>query len=234
MSDEHERVQSLLAAYVLGAVPEDEIPAIRAHILSCETCFREADSYEPALAGLTALAAPEELPDGFADRVVAAARDPFESASEPAGDRSSHRRRVPRLARLGAAAAIVTFLVAGVALFETVSTRDRYERALAAIVAGGDSFELAGAGGAEGVIAESSTGSVLVAVDLGEAPADHDYQLWLMKDGEPVPAETFDVSDGVVLVESRHGLDGFDGAAITVEPEGGSQAPTTEPVLVSS
>jgi hypothetical protein len=99
---------------------------------------------------------------------------------------------------------------------------------------GGDRFALVGAGGAEGLVAGTSGGSVLVAVDLGEAPADHDYQLWLMKDGEPVPAETFDVSNGLVLVESRHSLDGFDGAAITVEPEGGSQAPTTEPVLVSS
>ena len=233
MNDDHEHVQPLLAAYVLGAVPEDEIPGIRAHILSCEACFSEADSYAPALEGLTALTEPATLPDGFADRVVAAARGPLEDASDRHRAGRGSRHFLPRFAPLAAAAAIVALVAVGVALFDTASTRDRYERALAAIVTGDSSFQLGGAGGAEGVIAGSSNGSVLVAVDLGEAPAGHDYQLWLMKDGKPVPAETFDVSNGMVLVESSRSLDGYDGAAITVEPDGGSPAPTTDPVLVS-
>lgn len=84
------------------------------------------------------------------------------------------------------------------------------------------------------MVASTSDGSVLVAVDLGEAPENRDYQLWLMKEGTPTPGDTFDVSGSVVIVESKHDLSEFDGAAVTVEPEGGSEAPTTEPVLSSS
>lgn len=226
MSDVHGEIQTLMAAYALGAVPEEEIPAIRAHILSCEECFAEAESYSETLAALSMAATEAPLPEGFADRVL-------EQALGNAAPAAPARRRFrwsPGIALAGAALSLL-LVATGVALFGAIEDRNRYEQVIAAIVHDRGAIELNGVGGAEGVISQTDDGAVLVAVNLGDAPADSDYQLWLMKDGVPTAAETFDVNDGVVIVESAHDLEDYDGAAVTVEPEGGSQQPTTEPVI---
>lgn len=231
MSEVHENISSLIAAYAMGAVPEDEIPPIRAHILTCERCFRDAESFARDAAALSELVEPVALPKGFEDRVLARVRS---ADAAPVRKRWSWARvRGPLLA--GAAALVAAIVViAGISFYETVESQRQYQQIVAALVRDDDSFSLKGAGGAQAVVASTSEGSLLAAVDLGEAPEDRDYQLWLMKDGVPTPADTFDVSGTVVVVESEQDLSGFDGAAVTVEPEGGSKSPTTDPVLTSS
>lgn len=225
MSNVHEEIQSVMAAYALGAVPDEEIPAIRAHILSCEECFAEAESYADTLAALSMAAGDVPLPAGFADRVI---QQVTEESSQAAP--ITKRRWSPALV-FAAAALTLLFVATGVALFDAVDDRDRYQDVIAALVHDPDAIELSGPGGAEAIVSQTDRGAVLVAVDLGEAPPGRVYQLWLMKDGVPTAAETFDVENGVVIVESAHDLDGFDGAAVTVEPEGGSEQPTTQPVI---
>ena len=234
MSDIHEDISSVLAAYVMSAVPEEEVPAIRAHILSCEKCFEEAERYTAALAVLPEAIESEPLPAGFADRVMA------EAASEESGrERATEprRRRFPSLRWVlvgaGATALVVALVVMAASLVSTNSQLEEYERAVAAVAHDPDARTLEGAGGAEGVLATTDDGSVLVVADLGEAPSNRDYQLWLIEDGVPVPAETFDVEGSVVVVDSAHSFDEDDQAAVTVEPEGGSQEPSTDPVLSS-
>jgi anti-sigma-K factor RskA len=54
-------------------------------------------------------------------------------------------------------------------------------------------------------------------------------------DGEtPVSAGVFDSSDGLAIVEAERSVEGYDGAAITIEPEGGSAEPTTTPIMQSA
>jgi anti-sigma-K factor RskA len=232
MSEVHDNISSLIAAYAIGAVPEDEIPAIRAHIISCEECFAEAESYATSLAALADLVEPVPLPKGFEDRVLSSIRQDTAGQGAAAPRRSARRRRawlVP-----GLAAAVAGLVAVAVISFVRVSTvQDQYREVVAALVNDSNTLTLHGPGGAEGAIASTANGSVLVALDLGEAPAAHDYQLWLMRDGTPVPADTFDAHDSIVIVESDERLDGFDGAAVTVEPDGGSEQPTTDPVLSS-
>jgi anti-sigma-K factor RskA len=182
-------------------------------------------------AGLAELVEPVPLPEGFEETILTKVRAERPETSAPR-ERRWWRARRPLIA--GAAAVLV-----GVLGFTTVSyvgsrARQRqYQETVAALVHDPDAFTLTGAGGAEAVLASTSTGSVLVAVDLGEAPAGRDYQLWLMKDGTPSSAGTFDVSDSVVIIEYDDPISGYDGAAVTVEPDGGSDAPTTDPVLSS-
>lgn len=233
MSNVHDEIQSLMAAYALGAVPDEEIPAIRAHILSCEECFAEAESYADTLAALSIAVGEAPLPAGFADRVLEQATGgSTEVAPASKRRRSAAPERRWSLGIVFAAAALTLLFVAtGVALLDAVDDRDRYREVIASMVHDHDAIELTGPGGAEAIVSQTDGGAVLVAVDLGEAPPDRDYQLWLMKDGVPTAAETFDVENGIVIVESAHDLDGFDGAAVTVEPEGGSEQPTTQPVI---
>lgn len=235
MSDIHGEIRSLLAAYVMDAVPAEEIPAIRAHILSCEECFQEADGYAESLAALAASADPSPLPAGFADRVVQAAIGPSEQETTPANAGRADLARPPWFRRValstGAAFVVVVVAVAGVSLVNSLQREREYERIVASLIQEEGALHLEGPGGAAAVIAPTEGGSTLVALDLGEAPEGSDYQLWLMKDGVPTPSETFDVSGSIVIVDSVDALDSYDGAAITVEPDGGSTQPTTEPVL---
>ncbi len=231
MSDVHENIRSLIAAYAIGAVPEDEIPPIRAHILTCEECFNEAEDFARGVAVLSELVEPVPLPKGFEARVM---QQVHGRDAAPLRRRLSWAKlRTPLLA--GAAVLLgALVVVTGISFYGSLERQRQYQEIVAALVRDGDSFSLRGAGGAEAVVADTAEGSVLAAVDLGEAPQDRDYQLWLIKDGVPTPADTFDVGGTVVIVESQHDISGFDGAAVTVEPEGGSDAPTTEPVLTSS
>lgn len=230
MTDVHDEIRSLLAAYVMDAVPAEEIPAIRAHILSCEECFAEAESYAEALTGLAASVAPAPMPPGFSERVLAAARGPVE-APAPAPRRSFRLRR----ALIGGAVALMTLTLAvtSVSLVRSLDRQHRYENALAALLRDEDALTLSGPGGAVAVVASSGERATLVALNLGEAPTGSDYQLWLMKDGVPTPSETFDATDSIIIIDSVEDLAGYDGAAITVEPDGGSPQPTTEPILSS-
>lgn len=79
---------------------------------------------------------------------------------------------------------------------------------------------------------------VLHAFNLKPAAAGRAYQLWLIKDGKPVPSRVFnaDADDhglvwGIELPENTKGVTAL---AITDEPAGGSPQPTTTPFLVGS
>jgi anti-sigma-K factor RskA len=75
--------------------------------------------------------------------------------------------------------------------------------------------------------------AVLHAFRLPPVPEGRVYQLWLMRDGRPVPSETFSPGAGggsLVLPFAVPG-GGFSAAAVTIEPAGGSPAPTSAVLL---
>jgi hypothetical protein len=79
---------------------------------------------------------------------------------------------------------------------------------------------------------------LLHAYRLPPAPAGRVYQLWLIRDGKPVPSNVF-TSDAqgrsvVTGIELPASIEGVSAVAITEEPEGGSLAPTTQPFLVGA
>jgi anti-sigma-K factor RskA len=73
--------------------------------------------------------------------------------------------------------------------------------------------------------------ALLVAEGLPELDPDRVYQLWAMRDGVPYPSTLARPDDGVVQVLAENYRRG-DGLALSVEPSGGSVAPTTSPLLV--
>lgn len=70
---------------------------------------------------------------------------------------------------------------------------------------------------------------------LKPVPNGQEYQLWFIKDGKPVPSVTFKPGPGGrATIERIPVPEGgvLSAAAVTVEPAGGSQQPTSTPVLV--
>jgi anti-sigma-K factor RskA len=65
-------------------------------------------------------------------------------------------------------------------------------------------------------------------------PDDLTYQVWAITDGAPVGLGIFDAEeDGTATTEMETDLSGVDTVAITVEPAGGSDLPTTDPLLAA-
>jgi hypothetical protein len=99
---------------------------------------------------------------------------------------------------------------------------------------------LDGQPGAQGnvsfVTVPDSDQAVLVA-ELPDLPADQQYQLWLIRDGQPQSAGVFSPAEGDqqarLLLTLPRDADSFL-VGITVEPYGGSPAPTTTPIFLGT
>lgn len=77
--------------------------------------------------------------------------------------------------------------------------------------------------------------AVLVVSGLAPLPPERDYQLWFLREGQPVGSAVFDVhqsGEGQLVVRAPRQLGHYDLAAITPEPAGGSAGPTG-PIMVA-
>lgn len=233
----HEELQSLVAAYVLGAVPADEVGLVRNHILTCDECMVEADQYSCALDSLALAVEPVAVPAGFSERVLAQIGPPAEAKA--AAIKNARRSWVPEwlqgrgLALAGGMAALVLLGVLASGYVQTRQDLIRTEDVLSAIVHSGDGIELRGNSGAAAELVPTNGGAVMAVAGLPEAPGSHVYQLWYMKDGQPVSVGTFETRDSVVVMNIAESFDDYEDAAVTIEPSGGSQQPTSDPVIAS-
>jgi anti-sigma-K factor RskA len=220
----HDEIKSLIAPYSLGAVSADEERTIRAHLVSCDECTSEADTYSAATDTLARTVMPVSLPEGFTERVLSRIAEEAPVAA-PARKR---RWTVPALAAASLILA-VTVAILGYLFVDAQSDLDLERRVTAALLRE-DGLKLAG-DGAVGAVVPAEEGSVFVVEGLEDIPEERTYQLWLFEGETPVSGGTFEVEDGRAVLETDRSLEGFSGAAVTIEPEGGSPGPTTDPIL---
>jgi hypothetical protein len=140
------------------------------------------------------------------------------------------------------AALIVAIVVLSVALVDARHDADFNRRVLTAMVHGEDGIDLRGEGAVARIV-PTAQGSILAAAGLPAAPSGHTYQLWVMRGNctpgavgacEITSAGTFDVTDGIGILETPTSLEGVDRAAVTVEVAGGADQPTSDPVMDSA
>ena len=84
-------------------------------------------------------------------------------------------------------------------------------------------------------VAPDSSIAVLAVNGFQPLPSQQTYEFWLIRNGQALPAGTFNVSaggSGRILVQSSEPLGQFDQAGITVEKAGGTQTPTLEALVV--
>ena len=80
-------------------------------------------------------------------------------------------------------------------------------------------------------------GVLLLASNLPPVPSGKTYEMWLIpKGGAPIPAGLFqsDAQGNVLYVMNGAVAPATSAVAVSVEPEAGSQAPTTTPIIVAS
>jgi len=238
MDRPHEEYKDLVAAYVLGAIPPEELAEAAHHIASCTTCLEEAKSHSDVIDELALTIDPAPLPAGFADGVLALAqrREPAPSETpEPAGAQVRPFRpfRRPALSGILAAAAAVIIGVLGAGFLDARSDLQRSRQVISALTAE-RGLALTGTGGSEGHMVPTENGALFAAVGLPEPPAGRTYQLWALQNEGPLSLGTFGVEDGEAVVRIEDPVEGVDGMAVTVEPEGGSEQPSTDPVMRSA
>ena len=233
MNGTHEEVKDLIASYVLGAVPQEEVPMIRSHILSCEECMQEAENYSGVTSSLALAVDPVSLPEGFAERTMAKIAD-----ERPLVATAPSRPRKWSLGwALSSAALVVVIALLSFALLQSRSQVSNNEQIVAALLEE-DGVSLQGSG--VGRLVATEDGTKFVAKGLDPAPEGNVYQLWKMSEGCPdggadctiESGGTFEVQDGLVVVDVEGSLSDFEEAAVTIEKTEESQ-PTTDPVMAS-
>ena len=237
----HEDFKDTGAAYLLGALPVDEHAAYEAHLAECPECRHEVDHLAPAVHVLPSSVEPLAPPASLRARIMAEVEREAEllAAAGPQADRPpprSRRRswalpRLPRpaLARIAVAATLLAVGVAGGLAAAGLVGDDAHT-----VVATVDERR---ASGAEVEIEVADGDSVmLVARGLPAPPRDRVYQVWLKRPGqppEPTSALFAPSSDGTATATVPGSVDDVEQVLVTDEPTGGSDVPTTDPLLVA-
>lgn len=134
---------------------------------------------------------------------------------------------------LAAAAAAVVLLVGGVAIGQAIRTPDPVSSLVYASDVRTQTASLADGTRATLLWSMEQGEAAFVFEGLAALDAQQVYQAWLMPaDGDPIPAGTFAGGDGSVVHELDGTLTQGEAVAITVEPAGGSEQPTTQPLLM--
>ncbi len=229
-------IHELTAAYALDALDADDRASYEAHLPGCGRCRDELAAFwetTEALAVATAGPAPREE---LRARILESARAerqtvvPFEPR---------HRRLVPVL---GAAAAIAAAAAIGIGLYAVSVSNDLDEAQSAlvesqraqAVLADPGSRDVALAEGDGRLVVGANGDAVLVLDTVEPAPSGKTYEAWIIEGDAPRPAGLFPGSDGqdVVLIDGTVAPGAV--VAVTVESAGGSDAPTTPPIVASN
>jgi hypothetical protein len=223
MSQVQEEASLFGAAGTPGAGQGDTATAVR------EDDEREVGSYPPApsvsATAPAATPAPEATPPAASSPVQA----PRGSAAPVHGDGAGPRRSgflaaLRNPARATALAAVIVALVVAGVLFTGGEATER--------VPG----QVLGAGGPGASVAMVTSGDEhrLEVRGLQPAGSGRAYQVWL-RTGDEAPKPTkvlFDVDDqGRAQATIEGDMSGVDDVLVTAEPDGGSPAPTSDPVL---
>lgn len=220
----------LAAAFALDALDEAERIEFEAHYPTCEICRIEVDQFRETAASLAAAAAtppPARLQRAILEEVSRTRQE--SPVLAPVVSLDARRRR--RMSLLASAAAVAV-LVAGAALLvrDGASPVEEVLASPDAVVTTLDPTPDGPAGTFQVVWSPERDRVAVIANDLPDPGPGQVYELWAIVDDTPVPAGLFTPADGSLRAAAD--IDDVDAVAwgVTVEPAGGSDAPTT-PVL---
>jgi anti-sigma-K factor RskA len=221
-----EHVDELIYGQAVHALSSDEEEQVALHVAECDRCrrqLREAEAVAASLAYAVPAVAP---PPDLRDRVLAAVEPVVEAP--PAGQHATEPLRRPsrpawwpRVAAVAVpvmAAAIIGMLVWNVSLRGDLSS-----------LRGQLYHDSAGNLSGVGNVIVSPDGQATLFASVGEAPAGKTYEAWVIRGKVALPAGLFQGGGTLKLTLTRPAKPG-DVIAITVEPAGGTKAPTTTPI----
>jgi anti-sigma-K factor RskA len=250
---EHEHALELMPGYALGSLSSAENRLVERHTAACPACAHLLQQYQATVGDLPEAIVMVDPPADLRTRILARAAAGREGATDGAG---AHRPARPaaaapaarswreRLAALFsgqagalalAGAALIAVLALANALLWMRLNRDESGSTLRTVALQAEPA----APGATGTLVISLDGAhgTLVVDGLPALAEDQQYQLWLIDDSGRTSGGVFSVSPegyGSVWIDSPRPLASYQSVGITVEPSGGSPAPTGDKVLGGS
>ncbi len=232
----HERWRDDVGSYLLGALPPDEIEGFEAHMRECPECRRDVEELRVAADALPMSVPVVAPPPALKGRIMAVVESEAQllAAAGREADVPSPAARAPRRERrwgaflfrpgVALACAAVLLVLGGVGG--------------ALLARGGDDTRTVAAqtepDGADVQLEIGDDGATLVARGMPAPPSGRIYQVWLKRPGQdPQPTSVlWSVrGDGSADVAVPGSLDGIEAVLVTDEPPGGSDAPTSMPVI---
>ena len=239
----HSEMEGLYELYVLGTLEYEAAVEIDGHLAEdCEHCREQVRRAVYTTAALAYLAEEQQVPAGVRERLLAGVR--------PRGAGSSSERGRWFWALPALIAACVALVVVGLfansriartheQLAQVVSERNELRTALEVLSRTETKtvqYGRADAAPHGRVLVNPSGKVVIVGSEMPTLAAGKTFELWLVPaKGNPVPAGLFhpDAQGGFVhLTDASINAATVAAVAVSVEPEGGSTAPTTKPFLI--
>ncbi len=238
--DQHTDFQENLAAYALGALDPDETAALEAHLQTCETCRAELADYQQVSDGLLSALPPR--PPSVSVRRSLQKQLAAQSKRERAGFNWSTGQLVFG-ALMVALIALNLFTVYQLyTLRQEQAEMDRQrasEQTAISMLAYPSTQTLAFAenGVSGSLLVDKQRNLVAVfAWNLANPPAGKVYEMWLMDANGDRTSGGFLVPEAnypfvMAVVHPSQPLTNFTGLGVTLEPAGGSPAPTSPRVF---
>jgi anti-sigma-K factor RskA len=235
MNESHQRWNDEVAAYMLGALDPAEAAELERHLEGCERCRERVRWLEPAVRLLPEEVERVEPPAPLRERVMAEVRADAAEAGAPERATRAGRRSGGWLSRFGGGAfgwrplaglAVMVLALVAVASYEIGDGGSE----------GGGAAQVYTAGKAPGItaemVAEEEGGGTLRLANVHRVPEEKVLEAWVQREGtvEPVPALFVPDREGnaSTMIED---MDGVEVVMVTFEPKGGSDAPTSKPIV---
>ncbi len=225
-ADESQR--ELLSAYALGALEEPEAAALESHLDGCDACRTHLRWLQAAVDALPASVdqlrpSPSVRAAILAEVNADAAAPPEPEARLARPSRPGWRGLLLRPATGFAAAALV---VAGVVGYEIGKPSEPMHTTIQA-----NATSAAAPGTVSASLDRVDGSGTLVVSRLPALPDGRVYEVWVQRDGSMEPESTFVLRRDGSQDAAVRDLDGASAVLVTQEPRGGSEAPTTAPLL---
>lgn len=234
---DHTYFEDLLPAYALGSLETEEDFKLAEHLGDCPDCRIELAGYRNIVAELPQAMVEVDPPAELKEKIMARARgagndDSHEPISSLWQTISTIFHQLPTLA----IASLLLIMVLGLSNLALLARQGQTRMAdgsnLQTIHLTGTEYSPDGTGLL--VISRDGEYGTLVVDGLPELDSNQQYQLWLIRDGERSTGGVFSVGDdgyGSLVVASDKPLVFYDSYGITIEPTGGSPAPSGDKVL---
>jgi anti-sigma-K factor RskA len=233
-----EHVYDLLPAYALNSLDEEEKIIVAAHLVDCEKCQLELESYQQVVAELPLAMKTRQPPTHLKTAIFDQLAEYRQKADSRSQESWFDRLRSIFLSTApvwGAASLVLVLvlLVSNLYLLNSLRTHQAtQQKDLTTVALAATDYSPQ----AVGMLVISGDGEygVLVVDHLPVLNETQQYQLWLIYNGQRTSGGVFSVNDegyGSLLVTSEQPLSSYPAFGITIEPAGGSPGPTGEKVL---
>lgn len=230
-------VTDLIPAYTLGALEPDEVDAVERHLAHCDACSAEARLSARVGDELLLAAPPHSAPPQVRERLLAQVRALHaETTNQDAPSPPPEPDVAPRSSH--------PIMRAWRAAFGHADADTEADQTLRELMLDPESVVYSVAGtpdaptaSARLIASPQRDAAVLLASGLHAPGAGRAYQVWLLRNGQPVPNTLFTIDRrgrGVSVVRVGGPLRDYDTVAVTPEPASGSPGPTGPIVLAGA